>query len=209
MGEFFRQHETEPSKPELLESQKDMKALCDEILELQNDSFTDGYDLRLELDPAEVHEKLSETRAGDLFLAGADVLNAPVQSEVDPGISLYAEEGNLKSVHIGAWGQEYHESPSRVRNSENEHWVRELEVSFFYNYDDEVVVQSLTMNTSSDEAGSLPYMVRDVKLLTDVAAGPENHNQAGRPCEDEAEAAGFVALARELFENRSGESDEK
>lgn len=208
MGEFFKQRESEPSKPELMECQKDMKALCDEILELQDESFTNGYDLRLELDPAEVHETLSETRAGDLLLAGADVLSAPVRSEYDPGISLYAEEENLKSVHIGAWGQEYHQSPSRVRSSEHENWVRELEISFFYSYDDEVVVQSLTMNTASDEA-ELPYMVRDVKLLTDVSARHENHNQTGRYCEDQAEAAGFVAFARELFKNRSGENSEE
>lgn len=214
MSEIVGNTEPKPQDPDLTASQKAIKSLCDDILALKPaDSPLTFEGFATKVSPELVQECLRSSSVGDLMLSDGDTLSAVSTSDHYPELGLFIGQAELVGVEVRAWGWEDRKcriDPNGPKQAPydliyypgEKDWMHELDIILIYSDGKNTAYQTIAASTSSDRAGTLPMMSRDVSAMAYAETGYEGHNQVSRPTKDDDEVLEFVTLARELFDAR-------
>ena len=214
MSEVPRIHEPIPQDPELLVCQTEIKTICDEILYLKPEQIRlTFWDVASGADPMQVQQRLRATSLGDLLLKHGETLSGPAAGGYYPDLGLYIGQAELEGVSVRAWGWEHDKYRINPEASEKPpydvieypgeiDWSRQLDISLHYTNARQTARQTISMQTGSNEAGQLPAAFRDVSAMAYAESGYGGHNQLWRSAHSEEEVAVFIALARDLINDR-------
>ena len=211
MSEYTKTPERLPQDPELLECQIAIKDICDTVLSKKpkGDIFT-FWDIDNDEDPYEVQEKLMSIGMGDLLLKDGDSLSSH-DSEYYPDLDLRIGSAKLIGTSVRAWGSEYPKKrrgdvgpPYEVFSYPGENdWRRQLDIILVYSNGKELAQQTISVQTSSSQAGRLPHVYRDVWAAAYAETGYEGHDQIYRNAKNDEEVYEFLAIASELISSKT------
>jgi hypothetical protein len=214
MSEVFSDSQPKPEDPELLPCQTALKNFCDDILRLKPEGLIINFwEIGSSIDPEYVQQRLRSSRIGDLLLRDGDSLSWPGEDDYYPDLGLYIGSAALDDVSVRAIGKEYDkarpdpngpkEPPFKVLTYPGEKdWVRQLDIRLHYSERDVTATQSVTTRTSSDKAGLLPSLSRDVASAAYASHSYEGHNQVWREAHNQGEVQELLAIAQEIIDKQ-------
>ncbi|MEI6850878.1 MAG: hypothetical protein WCK26_02845 [Candidatus Saccharibacteria bacterium] len=196
MTEINLKHEPKPNNPNLLRCQFEMKKLCDEILSQRpKDSPYTFFEIEPKINPNTVSNILKESDINDLLLKDGDTLSITDTNDYFPDINLFVGDTPIKAVSLRAWGWKL----------EKNNWMRQLDIGLHYSDDIQTATQLISIHTSSNRSGELPFITRSIHAAEYAETGYEGHSAVGRQVSNENEAIQFIRLAEVLFDSRKND----
>ncbi len=207
-----------PRDPPLLGVQGFLKDVADEILEQRTeDNRALFYETKVDVDPVELQSTLRDTNVypviGRLMLADGDSLSVVPPNMLQPNLNLYVDDDNLRGVSVRAWGREDDKSRFVTVGDEGPRdnfvvfegetdWTRSLYVKLHYSDGRQRAIQQLSISTSSEKAGILPWFGRDVITPAYADMGYNGHNEKVAESSSLRETALFILTVSDLFDRR-------
>jgi hypothetical protein len=201
-----------PIDPELTTGQVALKALTDEVLALKPKNPLTFWDVGTSLTPQEVERLLAESPMQELMLEDGKTLSDPHGGPYHNNLDLYIGRAELGAVTLRAWGWEYDKyrvNPATpeppydiIGYPEEKDWSRQLDINLHYSNRLQTATQTFTASTSSDRAGSPPWLSRDVTAQAYAEMGYEGHNQKFNYDAVDEEVLAFLGICRQIFDNR-------
>ncbi len=205
-----------PVDPDLLPVQESLKEQADEILAFKGKHAL-FFEAKVDVDPVELQARLRDSvtfpTLGRIMLANGDSLSAVPPNERQRDLDLFVVDESLKAVSVRGWGIEYPKSRFVTVGDEGERdnfvvfdgetdWDRRLTIKLHYDNGLQRAMQTLSLETSSENAGQLPGFYRDVIAPAYAVQGYNGHNEDWRQAETAYEASQFVYTVGRLFAQR-------
>jgi len=204
-----------PIDPDLTPAQEALKAFTDEVLALKTPNLATWFDVIPSVDPEEVQVKLRASMLGELMLQDGDSLSAVPPDDYHRDLGLFVGQATLISVglRIYDWdANKYRVNPitSKPGNIDvveiqgEKDWSRKAEIRLWYSNWPQEACQVVSSHSSSETAGHIPTLSRDVLAPAYADMGFDCHNRLMLGDYTETAVFDFLGIARELFES-SGE----
>ncbi|GAC1390913.1 MAG: hypothetical protein NVSMB46_01700 [Candidatus Saccharimonadales bacterium] len=207
----FEKIQYQENEPDLLQSQRSLHKLCEQIVDVRPSMhIASKIDIESLIPASVARDVLAKSSLQDILLSNGESLSSKELGPYFPNLHIYATKDALQSVLLNAWKWEYpkvRKNPSRIKDIPSnvisypteKDWANQLDIAFTYSNGFDTAKETISLTTSSPDAGNMPYISRIISAPAYNESYNEGHNFIGRSCATTEEASVFLDLFRTIY----------